>query len=417
MQRQEKITQSHEMKSVEQTNCCIVGGGPAGVVLAFLLARKRVPVTLLEAHMDFEREFRGNILHPGVMEILDEIGLADRILQMPHTKVSQFTMRTATGTAAINFAPLKTKYPHITVISQARFLDFMVEEARRFPTFRLVMGAQANELVLENGNVCGVRYHGQDGWHEVRAALTVGADGRFSRLRRLAEFEPISTSSPLDVLWLRLSRKESDAGIRVGIRVSAGRWIVLVDHFDYWHVAYTIAKGGYQQMRSAGMEALHQNLAQAVPELADRVNELQDWKQISVLSVESSRLARWYRPGLLFIGDAAHVMSPVGGVGINYAIQDAVVAANVLGEKLKTGTVQVRDLAQVQRERALPTRVIQRIQALLQHQVYTKVLKTDSNKPLSLPPLVGVILRTPGLRTIPAGLMAFGVRRVHVENT
>lgn len=415
MQHQDDSKLTHDRTSLEQVDCCIVGGGPAGVMLALLLARKGVNVILLEAHTDFEREFRGDTLHPSIMELLEEIGLADRLLQMPHTKVSQLTLLTTAGAIRIDFARLKTKYPYITVFSQARFLDFLVAEARHFPTFRLVMGAQVSELVEENGVVCGVRYHGQEGWHEVRAPLTVAADGRFSRLRRLVGFEPVSTSSPLDILWFRLSLKEEDKRTGIVGRVTAGRIIAVIDRLDYWQIGYTIAKGGYQQIRAAGLEALRQNLARAVPELADRVNELQEWKQISVLSVESSRLAHWSRAGLLLIGDAAHVMSPVGGVGINYAIQDAVVTANVLGEKLKLGTVQTADLAEVQRQRELPTRAIQRIQTFLQDQIFARALTADPDKPFHFPPLIRLVLSTPGLRTIPARLMAFGLRSVHLK--
>jgi 2-polyprenyl-6-methoxyphenol hydroxylase-like FAD-dependent oxidoreductase len=209
--------------------------------------------------------------------------------------------------------------------------------------------------------------------------------------------------------------KETDSRGGVGGRFAAGRIIVLINRFDYWQGGYIIAKGGYQQIHAASLETLRQNLAQAVPELADRVDELQDWKQIAVLSVESNRLVQWYRPGLLLIGDAAHVMSPVGGVGINYAIQDAVVAANVLGEKLKQGTLQTRDLAEVQRQREWPTKVIQQVQSFLQNQVFARALNADPNKPFTFPPLMGLILRTPGLRTIPARLIAFGLQRVHLQ--
>src|SRR5215472_14324168 len=234
MQQREAVKLNRDIKTIEQANCCIVGGGPAGVVLAFLLARQGVPVTLLEAHRDFEREFRGDTLHPAVMEMLEEIGLADRLLQLPHTKVNRLNLQTTVGATAIDFSRLKTRYPYITILSQARFLNFMIQEARKFPTFRLVMGAQVNDLIQEDGVVSGVRYHGQDGWHEVRAALTIGADGRFSRLRRLVGFEAIATSSPLDILWFRLSLKENDARIGVGGRITPGRIIALIDRLDYW---------------------------------------------------------------------------------------------------------------------------------------------------------------------------------------
>ncbi|GAC1455072.1 MAG: hypothetical protein PVSMB2_05840 [Ktedonobacteraceae bacterium] len=320
----------HEVKQILETTCCIVGGGPAGALLALLLARKGVPVLLLEAHMDFEREFRGDTLHPAAMNIMDELGLADRLLHIRHTELRKASLQTVAGAVPfIDLTRLKTKYPYITVMAQAQFLDFITGEAKHYPNFQLILGAQVDELIEEDHHIRGVRYHGHDGWYEVRATLTVGADGRFSRLRRLAGFEPVKTSPPMDVLWFRLSRKESDSIESIGGRLGDGIILAIINRFDYWQIGYVIPKGNYQQIRTAGMEHLRQSIMKTVPEFADRVEELKEWKQISVLSVESNRLTRWYRPGLLLIGDAAHVMSPVGGVGINYAIQDAVVAASV----------------------------------------------------------------------------------------
>ncbi|MBV9691844.1 MAG: FAD-dependent oxidoreductase [Ktedonobacteraceae bacterium] len=396
-------TQNHEIKHVEQTTCCIVGGGPGGAMLALLLARKGVEVTLLEAHMDFEREFRGDTIHPSVLNIMDELGLTERLLQLRHTQVHRFSIRTMKGEVTFaNFDELKVKYPFIAVLPQARFLDFITAEAQRYPNFHLVMGAQVNELIEEDGKVCGVYYRGNDGWHELRAILTVGADGRFSRIRKLLGSEPIKTSPPMDVLWFRLMRKPDDREKGLVGRFSNKALLVTIDRFDYWQIGYVIPKGTYQQIRSAGLERLRASIAQAIPEFADRVDDLQEWKQISVLSVESNRLPCWYRPGLLLIGDAAHTMSPVGGVGINYAIQDAVVAANVLGDKLKHGSVQLRDLASVQRQRELPTRIIQAFQTFMQNTVLATSLNSD--KPLTVSPLVRLMLRTPVIRTLLARL-------------
>jgi 2-polyprenyl-6-methoxyphenol hydroxylase-like FAD-dependent oxidoreductase len=402
-----------EIRSVEQTTCCIVGGGPAGVMLAYLLARKGVPVILLEAHMDFDRDFRGDTLHPSVMEILDELGLADQLLQFRHTKLSTLTAQGPEGPFTFGrFDALKTKYPYITILAQSRFLEFMTETAKKYPTFHLVMGAQVDELIEENGKVCGVRYRGQDGWYEVHAALTVGADGRFSRMRKLSGFEPIKTSPPMDVLWFRMSRKADDPP-EMFARFGNGEIVVMIDRFDYWQGGYVIPKGGYQHLKAEGIEHVRQALTRMVPDMADRFEELKEWKQFSVLSVESSRLPRWYRPGLLLIGDAAHVMSPVGGVGINYAIQDAVVAANLLSEKLKQGTLQTRDLAAVQRQRELPTRIIQAVQQFMQDSFVGRVLKQE--KPLKISPLFRLALHIPFVRTLPARMVAFGPFPAHVK--
>src|SRR5579863_6830484 len=351
MQNSEAV-QVNQSKQVEETTCCIAGAGPAGAILALLLARKGIPVMLLEEHMDFDRNFRGDTVHPSVLEILDEIGLADRLLQIEHTRVHGIPVQTARGTITLaDLRPLKTRFNYIAMIPQARFLEFITGEAKRYPNFTLVMGARVEKLIEEDGYVHGVQYRGRDGWHEVRATLTVGADGRFSRLRKLAGFEPIKTSPPMDILWFHLSRRDDDAFESLGARFGKMRIAVLLDRGDYWQAGYVIPKGGYQTIRAGGLEHFRQLFADTVPEFADRVGELKEWKQISVLSVESSRLKCWHRPGLLLIGDAAHVMSPIGGVGINYAIQDAVVAANILSEKLKYGVVGVQDLARVQRER------------------------------------------------------------------
>ncbi len=413
--RQPGKTQPHTIQSVVQTICCIVGGGPAGAVLAYLLARAGIDVTLLEAHMDFERDFRGDTIHASVMEIMEELGLAERLLQIRHAEARKLTLDTTAGKVTIaDLTRLKTKYPYVTVMAQSKFLDFITAEAKHYPNFHLQMGAQVDELIEENGNVRGVRYRGQDGWYELHALLTVGADGRFSRLRRLSGFTPIKTSPPMDVLWFRLSRKETDHSEGLAGRFSKGAIVVLLDRFDYWQIGYVIAKGSYQQIHAAGLAQFRQQFAQSAPDFADRVAELQDWKQISVLSVESDRLPRWYRPGLLLIGDAAHVMSPVGGVGINYAIQDAVMTANILTDKLKAGVVEERDLARVQRERELPTRLLQAFQTLLQKNIFAHVI--NSPEPMQLPFTLRLLLHVPFIRTLPASFIAFGPFPVHIKD-
>ena len=408
-----------EVRDVARTTCVVVGGGPGGTVLALLLARKGIDVMLLEAHQDFDREFRGDTLHPSVMEVMDQLGLAERLMELRHTEVRSLTLQTSAGPfRPVDFGRLKTRFPYITMLPQTSFLEFITEEAKRYSNFRLVMGARVRELVEEDGVIRGARYEGHDGKHEVRAVLTVGADGRGSRVRRLAGFEPIKTSPPMDVLWFRLPREQEDPEDAI-LRFGRGHIAVLLDRFDYWQAGYVIPKGTYPELKAEGIESLRRSFAELIPEFADRAGHLEDWRQASLLSVESSRCPRWYRPGLLLIGDAAHVMSPVGGVGINYAIQDAVTAANVLAEPLKESQERLmnldeRYLAAVQRRRELPTRLIQRLQTLIQQRILTPALR--SNAAFALPLFPRLLPHVPILRDIPARVVAFGFWPVLVKD-
>lgn len=396
------------------TTCCVVGGGPAGAVLSLLLARAGVPVTLLERHSDFDRDFRGDTLHPSVMEILDQLGLADRLLELPHAKIRSASIHTADGVLRLaDFGRLRTRFPYITMLPQVHFLEFITREASRYPAFRLVMGARVEALLEDGGAVRGVRYRGADGQHELEADLVVGADGRFSAVRRLAGAEASTTSPPVDVLWFRLPRSAGDAQETGTGFLRSGSAAVLLDRGGEWQVALVIPKGSFQELRDRGIHALRERIARTAPPLADRVDRLRDWSQVSLLSVASDRLRRWYRPGLLMIGDAAHVMSPVAGVGINYAVQDAVEAANLLAGPLLERRLRVRHLAAVQRRRDWPTRLIQAFQAAALGGVVAPALRSAG--PVTLPLPVRLARRIPGLRDLPARLIAFGVRPARVR--
>jgi 2-polyprenyl-6-methoxyphenol hydroxylase-like FAD-dependent oxidoreductase len=372
-------------------------------MLSLLLARQGVSVALLEAHADFERDFRGDTVHPSTLELLDELGLLERVRQIPHATIADFPTHFPDGSVSEG-RPGRVRRKHVTMtVRQARFLDLLAAETQSYPNFQLIMGARVEQLVEHDGVVCGVRYRADGGWHEIRSKLVVGADGRFSRVRQLAAIPLLSRSEPLDVLWLKLPYGPSDPPRSHGIYLGSDGILVIMDSGLEYQVGYVFPKGGYKRLRSAGLESLHQTIAARAPFLADRVQLIQDWRQTSMLSIEAGYVQRWYKPGLLLIGDAAHVMSPVAGVGINYAIQDAAVAANVIGPRLVCGSLRTSDLAAVQRRRELPTRIMQLLQAQMRPRLTTDGL------PIGKPPLiVRLVMDFAPLAELRERLIAFG---------
>jgi 2-polyprenyl-6-methoxyphenol hydroxylase-like FAD-dependent oxidoreductase len=404
---------SGQKRDVRHTTCVIAGGGPAGAMLGLLLARRGVDVLVLEKHADFLRDFRGDTIHPSTMEIMDELGLADPLLNLPHTKTSRLRFRTPRGSATLaDFGHLKTRFPYLAFMPQWDFLDFVTDEARRYPNFELEMNAEVRELVEEGGVVRGVRYETPDGTREARALLTVAADGRDSRLREQAGLRVVGTAPPIDVLWFRISRRKGDPEEPTGY-IGGGRFVVLINRGDYWQVGYVLPKGADRRIRAAGLESFRRSVGEAVPEVADRTDEIQDWDQVKLLSVQVNRLRRWFRPGLLCIGDAAHAMSPVGGVGINLAIQDAVAAANVLAEPLRAGRVELRHLRAVQRRRELPIRILQGLQSLAHRRIVAPAVGGGGLP--SPPPPVRALLGLRIVRNLPARIIGFGIWPVHVR--
>ena len=400
---------------VSRTSCVVVGGGPAGAVLSLLLARSGVEVTLLESHGDFDRQFRGESLHPSVLEIMGQIGLADRLHKLPHTRVHTIPIQTEEGPMVpADLRNLRSPYPYLMLMRQDLFLEFVTTEAARYPNFRLVMGANVRRILQKDGRVEGVRYRAKDGWHEVRSDLTVAADGRNSKMRRLAELEAAITAPPLDVLWFRLPRVQGDSEATFG-RIGGGHFFGLFRRTDHWNVEVTIPKDGYSRLKEEGIEAFRGSVVGVLPEFSKHLEHLRDWKQVSVLSVRADRLRCWHRPGLLAIGDAAHVMSPAVGVGINLAIQDAVVAANVLAGPLlafqrDSVSVGERPLAEVQRRRELPVRFMQALQGFGH--------RTVENAHAGRPPVSSVTRRfmsLPGVRNVLARIIGIGLWRVRVR--
>lgn len=396
-----------------QTQCCIVGGGPAGMMLGFLLARTGVKVVVLEKHGDFLRDFRGDTVHPSTLNVMDELGLLDAFLKLPHQAVSRFGAQFGEEKVQVaDFSHLAVRAPYIAMMPQWDFLDFLAAAGKRYPAFTLLMHAEARGLIEEGGRVVGVRAAVDGQPQEIRADLVVGADGRHSTVREGAGFRVKVLGAPMDVLWFRLTHKPSDTAETMG-RFDRGSILVMLDRGDYWQCAFVIAKGSADRLKAAGIEPFRTRLVQLMPFLADRVHELATVDDLKLLTVGVERLEKWWRPGVLCIGDAAHTMSPIGGVGINIAVQDAVAASNILAAPLREGRLADSDLAAVQAHRMWPVKATQAIQVFLQDRMIAPTL--SGTRPLRPPWPVRMLDRFPLLRRLPARVLGLGVQPEHVK--
>jgi 2-polyprenyl-6-methoxyphenol hydroxylase-like FAD-dependent oxidoreductase len=393
--------------------CCIAGGGPAGMMLGFLLARAGIDVVVLEKHDDFLRDFRGDTIHPSTLEVIGEIGLLQQFLERPHTEIREIGGQIGSEFVKIaDFTHLPGRCKFLVLMPQWDFLDFLAGQGRRYPEFRLLMNAEVVDLIVTTGDrIEGVKVQTPDGLIEVRCSLVVGADGRHSVVRAKANLEVEHLGAPIDVLWFRLSKRADDQGQILG-RIVRGRIMVMLDRGDYWQCGFVIRKGGIDEVKRKGLSAFREEIRSMAPFLGNRVEDLRDWGEIKLLTVAVDRLRTWYRSGLICIGDAAHAMSPVGGVGINLAIQDAVAAANILAEPLRRDALTEADLDRVQKRRMFPTRATQALQVFVQDQVISRVLGGQER---SLPRPLQLLNRWPVLRRIPARVIGVGFRAEHVK--
>jgi 2-polyprenyl-6-methoxyphenol hydroxylase-like FAD-dependent oxidoreductase len=395
------------------TTCCIAGGGPAGVMSGFLLARAGVDVVVLEKHADFFRDFRGDTIHPSTLQLMDELGFIDDFLRVPHQKVSALFFHIGDKRFRLaDFSHLHSRYPYIALMPQWDFLDFLASKGGAYSGFHLRRQTEVTGLIEQDGRVTGVRAKTPDGEIEISADLVLGCDGRHYTVRDAAKMKVRDIGAPIDVLWFRMSRPLSDPEETMA-RIGAGRFLVMLNRHDYWQCAFVIHKGGDAELRAKGLENFRQEVGRLAPFARDRVQELNDWDKIKLLTVAIDRLEEWARPGLLCIGDAAHAMSPVGGVGINLAIQDAVATANRLAAPLRERRVTLDDLRAVQARRIFPAKATQFMQTVVQKNVLQKVL-ADKTQP-RVPWLLKLISSVPLLQRLPAYFVGIGVRPEHIE--
>lgn len=383
-------------------------------MLSLLLARKGVDVTLCEMHQDFDRDFRGDTVHVSTLEVLDQIGLAEPLHEIAHSKMRRMQMITDSRTIEMaDLGRLKSKFPYVMMMPQSDFLAFLCEQARRYPNFQCLMGARVTGLIGDGERIEGVRYRSENDDHELYAPLTVACDGRFSRMRSLAGFEADTQAPPMDAAWFRVSRR-ADEGVEGGVFYARrGRLLITLTRPGCWQIALVFPKGDFQTLREQGIDHFRSTIAAIVPSLVDRVDEIGSFHDVHLLKVVSDCLPLWHRPGLLFIGDAAHVMSPVFGIGINYAIGDAVEAANVLTGPLLEGKVSQTDLAEVQRRRLRPTRMAQRMQGVAQKNLVARALREQE---FDLPLPMRLLARIPVLRDVPTRIIARGFGGLRLES-
>lgn len=389
----------------EHTACAIAGGGPAGMMLGFLLARAGIDVTVFEKYKDFFRDFRGDTIHPSTLEVMRELGLLEEFLRLPHQELRQIRgFVNGEQIVAADFSHLPVTCPFIAFVPQWDFLAFIAKKAAAFPNFHLKMETEVTGLLREQERVTGVKSSGGD----LPAGLVIGADGRHSTVREASGLIVDVLGAPMDVLWFRISRSPSDPEQALG-RIQNGKMMVMLGRGDYWQCGYIIPKEGLEQIRAHGLDAFQRDLREVAPFLGDRVSEIHDWDAVKLLSVRVDRLRQWYRDGLLLIGDAAHAMSPIGGVGINLAIQDAVASANLLAPRFRAGSVTIDDLAAVQKRREPPARKTQRMQVFIQDHFVSRVLENR------VPGNLGWLRRIPLLARLPARVIGLGFLPEHVE--
>lgn len=402
-----------DMRTVT-TTCCISGGGPAGIMLGYLLARSGVDVTVLEKWPDFFRDFRGDTIHPSTMQLLRELGLLEKFLKIPHDETKRIGVHIDGREARVaDFTHLTTGKPFVAFMPQWDFLNFIAEEAKQYPHFHLLMGTECVDLMREGERVVGIRAKDTEGEFEIRADLTVGADGRHSTVREKARLVVEELGAPIDVLWFKLPREEDGTATSLGY-VVPNKFMVLLDRGDYWQVAYLIRKGAFEEVQAAGIEALQASIVSVVPSFKESVKTLTDWDKVKMLSVAVDHLTEWSAPGLVCIGDAAHAMSPIGGVGINLAVQDAVGAANILVPAFaRSNVISDATLEAIQKRRAWPARVVQKLQVFVHNRILEPILEND--KPVRFPWQLRILNRFSYLQRIPAWFIGVGVRPEHIE--